>query len=122
MKRVYESPVMMVEGFESNEYVAACWDVYCKGCTDDDVPGTLVKGWGVITGTPSQYEHKHTGDNYLGRVKSETELDSKTIYYSPWGIGSQSYTESKSVASYNGHWIVGLEPIASDDPHPNASM
>lgn len=31
MKRVYESPVMMLEGFEANEYVAACWDITCLG-------------------------------------------------------------------------------------------
>ena len=30
MKRVYENPRMVVEQFEANEYIAACWKINCN--------------------------------------------------------------------------------------------
>lgn len=90
MKRVYESPVMMVEGFEANEYVATCWDVICKG---------------------SAWEVGHSEHGYVETYKSDSEPnwgnndgDPFGTEYHWQGLTPRSvhvYTDSKG----GKHWV-----------------
>lgn len=42
MKKMYVSPEMNVEAFAANDYVAACYDVYCTGSSSSYFWGLYV--------------------------------------------------------------------------------
>lgn len=108
MKRVYESPVMMLEGFEANEYVAACWDIICDGC--------IVLPDGKRKPKP-EYQHPHTG--FLETVESDTE----PVFGTKSVVCTGGVNEFVSYYNYNGtdHYIVSAVPT-KDQRHPNASV
>lgn len=115
MKKEYVKPMMESEEFVVREYIAACYNVYCKGFSDADVDGKLVVDWG---NRYSSYEHK-CNDDFVGRIHDLNELGTKTVRYSPWGIGLYD-THEKDVTSYGSHWAVSYESCATE-AHPNAS-
>lgn len=46
MKKTWEHPAIMVQQFEANEYVAACWGVGCTVSWANDYEKTHTNSWG----------------------------------------------------------------------------
>ena len=109
MKRVYESPVMMLEGFEANEYVAACWDIVCLGCTE--APDTA-------HGKPKG-DLAHKADGLLETVKSENEPTFST--YNVTCTGGPNFDVPSYYFKGREHYSVVANPT-TNLKHPNASV
>ena len=95
MKKAYVKPVMESEAFVANEYVAACWDVYCQG-----------SWWGYF----------HQAHGYVDTYKSDKAPD-------PSSDDEDPFTTTKvfgvPVYFYGDHYDVKWEPTPG---HPNASV
>lgn len=105
MKRVYESPVMMLEGFEANEYVAACWDVYCNGYS--------ATGWAAKQGA-SHESHSHSPVG-IAKTDNESEPTTQKVFTNP---GKQ---DSLHLNCFNDGNMEHWEVVYSRNERPNAS-
>ena len=105
MKKVYVAPVMECEEFVTNEYVAACIQVTCKG-------GSY---WG-------DFNHKaHGSFTYQGEEPIFDNWDKNGDGFVNYEIPNYGDAYSGTIGNVNGPHPVTWKDITSAE-HPNASV
>lgn len=106
MKKRWESPQMLVQKFEANEYVAACYSLYC-----------LVSGDGErFTGNTWHDWRSHGGeqhDNTTVWNRLSTPLDGQ-LHGAPCANGSSLNTETGVYYEYHKASAVGNITLGDD--------
>ena len=108
MKKTYVKPIMEMEGFVPNEYVAACWNVKCSWA-DCGYTGITIGG------------DKYSSDD-LGKCVADMGNEEQIHA----GKHSFLFFSEDSEGFYHGqgfgwHHKLIITPVSEDDPHPNAS-
>ena len=126
MKKNYEKPIITLQPFKDNEYVAACWTVWCNvpygtGYIETNgKPGYQSGGWGqqgdthLGTGSGCQTTHTASGIDAAG--------PSANAMWQPAG-GGDPYPVFYWYARVHGNQSVHFSKVedAQWEPNPNAS-
>ena len=108
MKKTYVKPIMEMEGFVPNEYVAACWKLTC----------------GTFWCDYNSYNYIIGGDKYSEDdfAKCVNDCGKKNVIHAG---GDKGYEDSSKYYHAGGwfgyHHELTITPVPEDDPHPNAS-
>ena len=94
MKRAYVRPTMVGERFVANEYVAACWKIYCNvpngyGYIDNDKNGQFSSGDKLLT---PRYELLHGCHKWHTGVKGVPDDGPKenAMWHPSFSVGNKS--------------------------------
>lgn len=119
MKKTYVKPIMEMEGFVPNEYVAACWELTCK--VSSCGYNKRIGGDGYSANDLEKFVNDYNQSNVI-------HAGNNSEYYHGGGGLLDFYKEDpaeyyhvKVVLGMEFHHELTITPVSKSDPHPNAS-